>query len=195
MNNFCLIAFIPCIILAVWLLVELKKYLVVSKKLKSVEKSWNKIQAQKSSNYEDDSDDFVQSIPPPPPKSRSYYGEDIYSTNNHNDSTPGHDYEDNYYSKEHPRMKTKRQRRRQRSTYEDYPEYNDYASTQYDRKEHEVKRKSKRGLRDIEKKYERPQRRRRRRIIPSSKKQMKKETTDKTMAHYDNDEEQDVDWD
>ena len=65
MSTFCLIAFIPCIILVVLLFVELRKFIVVNKKFKIVKRSWERLQKRKSATRERDG--FVESIPPPPP--------------------------------------------------------------------------------------------------------------------------------
>jgi hypothetical protein len=62
MSNFCLIAFIPSIILVIWLLIEVRKYVRVNKKFKFAKLAWRKEQELKSRYHSDD--EMVQSIPP-----------------------------------------------------------------------------------------------------------------------------------
>lgn len=65
MSTFCLLAYIPCIILVIWLFIELRKYVIVTKNLRRTKKVWKKVQAQREKKKSEDQ--LVETIPPPPP--------------------------------------------------------------------------------------------------------------------------------
>lgn len=66
MSTFCLIAYIPCIILVIWLLIEFRKFIIVSKRLKNAEKAWDKLIDKRS--RQKSKERFIETIPPPPPR-------------------------------------------------------------------------------------------------------------------------------
>ena len=85
MSTFCLIAYIPCIILVVWLLIEFRKFIIVTKRLKNAEKAWDKLVDKRS--RQSSKERFIETIPPPPrryPEDSShdqspiYDGDDLY---------------------------------------------------------------------------------------------------------------------
>jgi hypothetical protein len=71
MSTFCLIAYIPCIILVIWLLIEFRKFIIVSKRLKNAEKAWDKLIDKRSRQRSKER--FIETIPPPPPRRYSEY--------------------------------------------------------------------------------------------------------------------------
>ena len=64
MDSFCLLAYIPSVILIVWLLIELRKFVIVDHKLKQTEITWNRIQKQRTKTKDER---LIETIPPPPP--------------------------------------------------------------------------------------------------------------------------------
>jgi hypothetical protein len=105
MDNFCLLAYIPCIILVVWLFIELRQFMIVSNKLKQTEMIWDRIQNQR--NKEKDKR-LIQTIPPPPGHSTEYQD---YNTDYYYDYNDQSSYEDSnsrsYDSDVKPRRRVK----------------------------------------------------------------------------------------
>ena len=65
MSTFCLIAYIPCIILVIWLLIEFRKFIIVSKRLKNAEKAWDKLIDKRSRQRSKERFiETIQTIPP-----------------------------------------------------------------------------------------------------------------------------------
>jgi hypothetical protein len=104
MSNFCLLAYIPCIILIIWLLFELRKYIIITKRLRKAKIVWANIQAQREKRKSDKG--FIETIPPPPPS--DYSGE--YSRDEYPSS-------DDYYG--YPDRAPRRSRRGPRPLKED----------------------------------------------------------------------------
>jgi hypothetical protein len=125
MSNFCLLAYIPCIILIIWLLFELRKYINVTKKLKQTEKVYAKVQEQRSKKKA--KKQFVETIPPP--KQPDYPSD--YSSDNYPPTEEDYDYR----TPEPTSRRGTRRRRRQR-------EYDD-SEYDYDR-DYEPRRSQKR---------------------------------------------------
>jgi hypothetical protein len=111
MDTFCLIAFIPCILIAIWLLIELRKYVGVSKKLSVVKKRYHKYKDQDDQWGYETEDDYVQSIPPPQTTQRRGYGQDDHDFYDDNNA----EYSYNHRSREYPGV-------RDTSSYDDYYE-------------------------------------------------------------------------
>jgi len=63
MSTFCLLAYIPCIIIAIWLLVEFRKFLIVNKRLKNIEIAWTRVYEQRKKQKS--GTQFIETIPPP----------------------------------------------------------------------------------------------------------------------------------
>jgi hypothetical protein len=110
MDNFCLLAYIPSIILTIWLLIELRKFIIVRKRLKHTEETWNKVQQQRSKKKSDEH--FIETIPPPPPHE---YSDDYSSSSTRRPPAPEYsstDYESEDYYEPSTRAPPSRPHRR-----------------------------------------------------------------------------------
>ena len=116
MEPFCFIAFIPCIFLVVWLLIELRKYLIVRKRFKVVEERYKRAQSRDETIEIRPDEDYVQSIPPSQStprsaryserRSRSYQSNrGYYGNNDQHDEAYYNEYYNLYGEFEPPRSR------------------------------------------------------------------------------------------
>ncbi len=152
MSNFCLIAFIPSILLVIWLLIEVRKYVLVNKNYRSAEHAWRKDQELKSHYYSDN--ELVQSIPPKPSSrvyarglGEGYDGDETAGSKEHSDFLdyevddgyrPDYGYDYNYEYAPEGRMEVSPGGRRgkRKPVYDDYTA-DDYYSSSYEQEEYD----------------------------------------------------------
>ena len=114
MDTFCLLAYIPCIILIIWLLIEIRRFIQVTKKLRQTRVLWQKVQAVRSKKSSAESEHFIETIPLPHTGYTSDYYPDYAS-----------DYSSDQYS--HPARRMKFRERRPANTSTRRTSYDDWA--------------------------------------------------------------------
>lgn len=211
MSNFCLIAFIPSIILVIWLFIEIRKYAIVSKNYKSAKISWKKLEKQKSSYYPEE--DMVDSIPsshsyrrrpgPNRPRRKSDFLD--YEIDNDYDHSrrPSYDYGyERSYDGDNlpPKRRGSRGYEPLNEAHDSYPEYNDYYSSPSDQMDYgrEVDQRLKRKPRNkSRKRLERPSRKKRygRGSVKNKKIRSKKSISQKQKVKQHIDDSEPIDWD
>ena len=97
MDNFCLIAFIPSIFLTIWLLIEIRKYIISKKKLKIISTRWEHYQDRDTKWGYETEDDYIQAIPTA--RSTTTYGHGCERDRARPGAGRGYgpDYYDDYY--------------------------------------------------------------------------------------------------
>lgn len=106
MNTFCSLAFIPSMILVVWLLIELRKFVMVRKDLKVVETSLKKERNRKYRELSE-SEEYPSE---PPRRSRPPRHDDYYEKPPHDHYDEYSDYDENGYHEAEPRQRPRRHR-------------------------------------------------------------------------------------
>jgi len=78
MDTFCLLAYIPCIILIAWLLIEIRRFVLVNKRLRQTQALWNKVQTARAKKSSRGDEHFIETIPLPQAGYTSEYSSDYY---------------------------------------------------------------------------------------------------------------------
>ncbi len=135
MSTFCLLAYIPCIIIIVWLIIEIRKFIIVRRRFQHTEYIWNKINEQREKRR--DRDSFVETIPTYPSRPLPDYSyersDDYYST-----EPEDIDYSRKYSTKRKPHK------------YHDFEHYEDrnlnhYEDEYFNRRRRKTSRKQRPG--------------------------------------------------
>ena len=134
MSNFCLLAYIPCIILIIWLLIELRKFVILNRRYTRTSAAWKNIQYKRSKRSRKRSKDrYIETIPPPPPDYYEDWSKKDRGKQDFIDYEVDTSYSDARFYRDgtHSKRRTVQDRRASRGNgypneYDEYDEYDEY---------------------------------------------------------------------